>query len=80
MRRIMLERRSFILGVASLITAPAIVRATSLMPVKSMVSGPLWLTPPIQWDLLKGGDLVYLSTHYYHVIRNGRYLVPDIRT
>jgi hypothetical protein len=32
----MLERRSFIAGLISLVVAPAIVRAGSLMPVKSM--------------------------------------------
>lgn len=33
----MLERRSFITGLVSLVAAPAIVRAGSLMPVKVMV-------------------------------------------
>lgn len=35
--RKMIQRRSFLTGLISLVAAPAIVRAGSLMPVKSMV-------------------------------------------
>lgn len=38
----MLERRSFITGLISLVAAPAIVRAGSLMPVKAMVGLEDW--------------------------------------
>lgn len=37
----MLERRTFLTGLAALITAPAIVRAGSLMPVRMVVEEPL---------------------------------------
>lgn len=36
----MLERRSFLTGLISLVAAPSIVRAGSLMPVKAMVVEP----------------------------------------
>lgn len=38
----MIQRRSFITGLISLVTAPAIVRAGSLMPVRAMVEEPIW--------------------------------------
>lgn len=38
MSKLILPRRQFIAGVAALFAAPAIVRASSLMPVKSMVA------------------------------------------
>jgi hypothetical protein len=45
-----LSRRSLITGFASLLAAPAIVRASSLMPVKAPISGDeiieaFWLNP-----------------------------------
>lgn len=51
----MIERRSFITGLVSLVAAPAIVRAGSLMPVRVVVEAePMWI--PVgnsQWrDLL----------------------------
>lgn len=36
----MIQRRTFLTGLAALITAPAIVRAGSLMPVRSVVYAP----------------------------------------
>jgi hypothetical protein len=36
----MMNRRSLITGLVSLVAAPAIVRATSLMPVKTMIEDP----------------------------------------
>lgn len=39
----MIHRRGFITGLISLVAAPAIVRAGSLMPVKMMIE-PIW--PP----------------------------------
>lgn len=38
----MIQRRAFLTGLAALITAPAIVRAGSLMPVRSVVVEPIW--------------------------------------
>lgn len=37
-----LARRSFITGLISLVAAPAIIRAGSLMPVKVMLAEPIW--------------------------------------
>jgi len=34
----MIERRKFLLGMAGLIAAPAVVKASSLMPVKSIIT------------------------------------------
>jgi hypothetical protein len=38
----MMHRRSFLLGLGALMAAPAIVKATSLMPVKQMIVEPRW--------------------------------------
>jgi hypothetical protein len=40
----MIERRSFLSGLISLVAAPAIVRAGSLMPVRVMLEEPRYLT------------------------------------
>ena len=39
MAELILPRRKFLMGAAALFAAPAIVRASSLMPVKSMPTG-----------------------------------------
>lgn len=44
-----LARRSFITGLISLVAAPAIIRAGSLMPVKVMVE-PIWTKAVIFQD------------------------------
>lgn len=46
------SRRGFILGLSTLIAAPAIVRATSIMPVKSMT--PILEAPVGNWSLVGG--------------------------
>ena len=38
-----LPRRKFLIGLASLIAAPAVVRASSLMPVKALIKPPIVL-------------------------------------
>ena len=48
----MLERRGFLTGLVSALTAPAIVRASSLMPVKAV----LW-TPPVVMGIDFGRDV-----------------------
>lgn len=48
-----IERRGFIRGALSLIAAPAIVRVTSIMPVKAMPLG-------LGWDRL--GDILFVGT------------------
>ena len=49
-QRVVLPRRRFLTGLASLITAPAIVRAESLMPIKVWTPPrELWRIPPWQW-------------------------------
>lgn len=50
----MMERRSFITGLISLVAAPAIVRAGSLMPVRTMVAEPMIIPvhPDVWRDLL----------------------------
>jgi len=51
-----LPRRSFLLGLASLIAAPAVVRAGSLMPVKA----PKWIQPTLigNFDGFNIGDVI----------------------
>lgn len=45
----MIPRRSFLLGLGSLIAAPAIVRASSLMPVRGIIMDvPAW-TPQLMF-------------------------------
>jgi hypothetical protein len=45
----MIERRSFITGLISLVAAPAIVRVGSLMPVRSMVGLDEWGSS-VEWQ------------------------------
>ena len=42
----MLTRRSLLTGLGAIIAAPAIVRASSLMPVKAWVQNPIWGRSP----------------------------------
>lgn len=51
-----IERRSFLKGISALFIAPAIVRASSLMPVHEMMPGvPDWC--PDGWLPLDGRDI-----------------------
>jgi hypothetical protein len=44
----MLERRNFLTGLISALAAPAIVRASSIMPIRTMLwTPPLWTPPPL---------------------------------
>jgi hypothetical protein len=70
------SRRSFITGLAALITAPAIVRAGSLMPVKVME--PVWRVAGYSEGALgcyglKLGDLVEFCGNTYRVISKQTY-------
>ena len=62
------SRRGLIGGVAAFLCAPAIVRASSLMPVKVVRSTRLYFTK-IQWD---GGVIGY------HAIRTNNIYVGDL--
>jgi len=42
----MIHRRGFITGLVSLVTAPAIIRASSLMPIRAEVIAPIPYLPP----------------------------------
>lgn len=53
----MIERRSFITGLIALVTAPAIVRAGSLMPVKQMIEVPRVKGIETGLSILSGGSL-----------------------
>src|SRR4051812_3637220 len=44
----MLNRRGFLTGMGSLLAAPAIVRAASLMPIRA-IEVPGWPMPPEDW-------------------------------
>lgn len=58
----MIHRRSFVTGLISLIAAPAIVRASSLMPVKLVDFNPQTLfIGTIDDGVLRIGDTVYVS-------------------
>jgi hypothetical protein len=47
---LILPRRRFLTGLASLIAAPAIVRAEALMPIKVWTPPrELWRIPPSEW-------------------------------
>lgn len=53
-----MDRRSFLFGAgASLIAAPAIVRAASLMPVKKIWWGRFEPLPFIQYEVMATGEL-----------------------
>lgn len=61
----MIARRSFITGLITLVAAPAIVRAGSLMPIKQMIhvaeyEGPIF-TPPL-YGTLQIGDTITFSS------------------
>jgi len=76
----MLNRRGLLLGLASSLAAPSIVRATSLMPIKA-------ITPIYDW-LDCNGQLVSCRDYgdLFRVIRYayggegsaGRFMIPDL--
>lgn len=39
-----LQRRSFLIGLASMFAAPAIVRVQSIMPVRTMIEAERWVS------------------------------------
>lgn len=51
----MLSRRGLITGLVSFMAAPAIVRASSLMPVKALIEPPIFIDEDLTW----GGEFVY---------------------
>ena len=57
-----MTRRSIFIGAAaSLLCAPAIVRAASLMPVRSLI------LPIVQWPRLNGLGHFYRRNHYHYL-------------
>jgi hypothetical protein len=49
-QRVVLPRRSFLTGLTGLIAAPAVIRASALMPIKVWTPPrDLWAIPPSQW-------------------------------
>lgn len=50
------SRRSFLGGLIALVAAPAIVRATSLMPIKVLVPEYVWVPGQVLEDALDGFD------------------------
>ena len=62
-----LNRRSLITGlIAFAATAPAIVRAQSIMPVRAMVED----FYPLTWDAARSfniGDIVFFEMNRYHI-------------
>ena len=57
-----MTRRSIFIGfAASLICAPAVVRAASLMPVRSLI------LPIVQWPRLNGLGHFYRRNHYHYL-------------
>lgn len=60
-----MDRRSFIRGAVSLIAAPVVVRAASLMPVRGIVMMPM-VSPTVvaaRGSLYLGGDRAYINTN-----------------
>ena len=57
----MTRRNIFIGAAASLICAPAVVRAASLMPVRSLI------LPIVQWPRLNGLGHFYRRNHYHYL-------------
>lgn len=65
-----IPRRRFLAGLVGLIAAPAIVRAESLMPVRT----PKWVTA---WDLAAGDDRDGIYIMGERSDRNGIYIVGE---
>jgi hypothetical protein len=69
-----MTRRSIFIGAAaSLICAPAVVRAASLMPVRSLIL-------PIVWPQLNGLGHFYRRNHYHYLDFELRTGLPMTKT
>jgi hypothetical protein len=44
----MIARRAFLTGLVSLMAAPAVVKAASLMPIRGIIMPPHWMTVTLQ--------------------------------
>jgi hypothetical protein len=81
----MIQRRSFLTGLAALITAPAIVRAGLLMPVRAMIDDRLTTAMIIDARntarLFQEGDLIYQNIIIRQWITRAQALemFPDLR-
>ena len=76
------SRRSLLTGLAALLAAPAIVRVSSIMPVKAFVGDGVALlaTPHPIMDLVAGaqiyaGDLIVMRGGRFHPMRPGEVCV-----
>jgi hypothetical protein len=72
----MIQRRRFFLGIVSALAAPAIVRASSLMPVKALVPeviDPHW----VEWTHPKGGIIRVQFKILVDESGQKRFLLPD---
>jgi hypothetical protein len=63
----LIDRRKLLVGLGSLIAAPAVVRAASLMPVRRppLIWGPIEFSDRLLMEdapLFEAGDLVYRGT------------------
>ena len=71
----MIGRRSFITGLVSLVAAPAIVRAASLMPVKSVSLRSVITPSEVNIDLYGRGPMMLALPELRRQI-NRKFLVP----
>jgi hypothetical protein len=63
----LLERRSFLFGLGALIAAPAIVRATNIMPVKQMLILPDRIGD-ITFDIEGKGTVYWMGSSGFHIL------------
>ena len=75
-----LPRRRFLSGLASLITAPAVVRASTLMPIKVWTPqhGPSWSVP--SFAVLSSEDPSEWSESDWRIAKAEAALPPFVRT
>ena len=74
-----LPRRRFMAGLIGLIAAPAIVRATSLMPVKVLAEDSPYLITSVDWDDIVTTTLRYRSKMLADNISNNNALLRMLR-
>lgn len=64
----MITRRNFVAGLATLLAAPAIVRIASIMPVRSIDrfewNNDVWRDVDIKRTMIEADDLVVVKNHF----------------
>jgi hypothetical protein len=78
MGQLILPRRKFLLGLASLIAAPAVVRPEILMPIKVWAPPPLWGIP--SFAVLSSEDPAEWSESDWRIAKAESALPPFHRT